>query len=54
MATRTLALLLAWVSSYGKEVFTLGKNVNINPSPPVWIYSPQSQNVQSFDPSGST
>ena len=27
MATRTLALLLAWVSSYGKKVvFTLGKN----------------------------
>ena len=26
----------------------------INPSPPVLTYSQQSQNVQSFDPSGST
>ena len=26
----------------------------LNPSPPVLIYSRQSQNVQSFDPSGST
>ena len=30
------------------------KSGGLNPSPPVSIYIRQSQNVQSFDPSGST
>ena len=42
-----LAWVAAWLSLTTTSIWPL-----LNPSPPVLIYSRQSQNVQSFDPSG--
>ena len=46
-----LSLFLTQCSVLMNKVNSLNQ---LNPSPPVLIYSRQSQNVQSFDPSGST